>query len=799
MFINYFKTAWRNLKNNKLYSFVNIIGLTIGIACCILIGLYVGHEWSYDRFHSNAGRIVRITMEYSNGGTVGKYAQTGTKVGPQLKRTFPSVDAFVRTFKYPRVINYRNKVFNEKNFLYADSDFFRVFSFRLVEGNPATVLNAPHKLVITESMANKYFGKEDPVGKTLIIANSDNYIVTGIVQDAPTNSQMNFDFLGSFTSLDDSKTEDWWTANDITYLLLNRADQTPQLQQQVASYMKNPNVRKEARLEGSDYLTYHLEPLKEVHLYSTLDGFEPNGNITYIYIMGAIAVLILVIACANYTNLATAQSAGRSGEIGIRKVLGAGRTQLFTQHMGESGLLSFIAMLLAIGLSIILLPVFNQLSGKSFTSDLFFQPVSLISLLLLGLITSLLAGFYPAFVLSNANLAGILKSGFSFTSSGGGLRKSLIILQFVISVFLIISTIIIMQQLSYIQHKKLGFDRDHIVVLPVDYQMHRNYDAIKKAISLNPHIISVAGANQNPTFVQWGDGIQVDNGKEKKSLPVNCIPADMDFVRTMGMQLIAGTDFSMADMKGMDTSDNNKNYRYTYILNESAVRAIGWNPQEAIGKTIQKDLPGNVKAVVKDFHFSSLHQPISPLIIFLDTQYTSQLFVKISSEDIAGTLNYLQTVWKERVPYRPFEYHFLDEDYNALYKVEMRTSKLFGYFSTTAILLACLGLFALAAFTTVQRTKEIGIRKVLGASILNIAGLLSYDFLKLVLIAEILAFPLAWWGMHRWLQDFAYRININAWVFVSAGLLAIVIAMITISFQAIKAALSNPVESLRST
>ncbi len=797
MFINYFKTAWRNLKNNKLYSFVNIIGLTIGIACCILIGLYVGHEWSYDRFHSKAGRIVRITMEYSNGGTVGKYAQTGTKVGPQLKRTFPSVDAFVRTFKYPRVINYHNKVFNEKNFLYADSDFFRVFSFRLIKGNPATVLNAPNKLVITEGMANKYFGKEDPVGKTLIIAGSDNYIVTGVVQDAPTNSQMNFDFIGSFTSLDAAKTEEWWTANDITYLLLNREDQIPQLQQQVASYMNNPMVRKEANVEGSDYLTYHLEPLKKVHLYSSLDGFEPNGNINYIYIMAAIAVLILLIACANYTNLATAQSAGRSGEIGIRKVLGAGRSQLFIQHMGESGLLSFIAILLAICLSIFLLPVFNQLSGKSFTSDLFFRPVILISLLLLGLITSLVAGFYPAFVLSKAKLASILKSGFSFTSSGGGLRKSLIILQFVISVFLIISTIIILQQLSFIQHKKLGFDKDHIVVLPIDYQIRRDYDAIKKAISLSPHVVSVAGANQNPTFVQWGDGIQVDNGKEKKSLPVSCIPADLDFVRTMGMQLIAGTDFSMADMNLMDTSNNYKNYRYTYILNESAVSAIGWNPQEAIGKTILKGLPGNVKAVVKDFHFSSLHQPISPLIIFLDTQYTSQLFVKISSEDIPGTLNYLQTVWKERVPYRPFEYHFLDEDYNALYKVETRTGKLFGYFSTTAILLACLGLFALAAFTTVQRTKEIGIRKVLGASLLNIAGLLSFDFLKLILIAEIFAFPLAWWGMHRWLQDFAYRININGWVFASAGFLAILIAMITISFQAIKAAVANPVKSLK--
>ncbi|HEV3222195.1 MAG TPA: ABC transporter permease [Puia sp.] len=798
MFKNYFKIALRNLKKNKLYSFVNIIGLTIGITSCILIGLYIGHELSYDRFHKNADRIVRITMEYSNGGTIGRYAQTGTKVGPQLKRTFPSVNAFARTFKFPRVITYRDKIFNEKNFLYADSSFFNIFSFQLIKGNPNTALNAPHQLVMTETMAKKYFGNEDPVGKSLLISNSENYLVTGITRDPPGNSQMQFDFIASFSSLEQSKSEDWWTANDITYLLLNSAVQIPLLEKQVTSFMRTTQVRKEARVDGSNYLTYHLEPLVKVHLYSSLDGFEPNGNITYIYILGAIAILILLIACVNYTNLATAQSVARGGEIGIRKVLGAGPGQLFIQHLGKSAFLTFIALLLAVFLSIQLLPLFNRLADKSLTASSFFHPITLFSLLLLGLIVSLLAGTYPAFVLSKAKLAGILKSGFSFTSSGGGLRKSLIVLQFVISVFLIISTIVILQQLSFIQHKKLGFDKDHIVVLPVDYQMHRDYDEIKKTISLNPNVIAVAGSNQNPTFVQWGDGIHIDKGTEQKDLSINCIPADLDFIKTLGMQIIAGTDFSMADMHLMDTSANFKNYRYTFILNESAVKAIGWKPQEAIGRTVEKGFPGIIKAVVKDFHFSSLHQPIGPLLIFLDTQYTSQLFVKISGKDITGTLKYLQTVWKERVPFRPFEYHFLDEDYNALYKVETRTSQLFSFFSTTAILLACLGLFAMTAFTTVQRTKEIGIRKVLGANVLNIASLLSIDFLKLVVIATIIAFPLAWWVMNQWLQDFTYKINIQWPVFVLAGLAAILISMITLSFQAFKAAMANPVNSLRS-
>jgi putative ABC transport system permease protein len=798
MLKNYLKIAWRNLIKTKLYSFVNIIGLTVGITSFILISLYIQSEMSYDRFHKKADRIVRVTMEYSNGGTVGKYAQTGTKAGPQFKRSFPSVASFARTFKFPRIIQYGDKVFDEKNFLYADSSFFNIFSFKLLKGNAVSVLNAPYQLVITETMAKKYFGDNDPVGKSLLINSSDHYIVSGVAQDAPANSQMHFDFIASFTSLDAAKTEEWWTANDITYLLLNRSNDRPRLTEQIKSFMNTKEVRKEANVEGNDYLTYNLEPLNKVHLYSSLNGPEPNGNITYVYILGVIAILILFIACVNYTNLATAQSAVRAGEIGIRKVLGAGRREVFAQHLGESALLSFIALILAVLVSLKLLPVFNQLTDKSMGSSVLFHPLPLLSLFALGLFVSLLAGSYPALVLSNAKLSGILKSGFSFSSSGSSLRKSLIVMQFVISVFLIISTVIILQQLSFIQHKNLGFNKDHIVVLPVDYQMHRDYDEIKKTIRLDPHIIAVAGANQNPTFVQWMDGIKVDQGAEQKNLTISCIPADLDFVKTLNMQIIAGTDFSPADMHQMDTTDNNKHYRYTYILNESAVRAIGWKPEEAIGKTIQKGFPGTVKAVVKDFHFSSLHQPIGPLMIFLDTQYISQLFVKISGNDFPGALNYLQTVWKERVPYRPFEYHFLDDDYNALYKVENRTSQLFEFFSVTAIVLACLGLFAMAAFTTVQRTKEIGIRKVLGASVLSVVGLVSKDFLKLVALAAIIAFPLAWWAMHSWLQDFAYRIPINWLVFVMAGLGALLIALVSVGLKAVKAALANPVASLRS-
>ena len=777
---------------------MNIIGLTIGLTCCILIGLYITQELSYDRFNVNAGRIARVTMEYSTGGTVGSAALTGTKTGPQFQRSFPSVQAFTRTIEFPRILARGNKVFKENDFLYADSSFFRIFSFPLEKGDPATALNAPGQLVISERMAKKYFGDEYPLGKTLRIDNARDYTVTGIVRDIPDNSQIRFDFVASFTSLNAAKTEEWWTANYITYLLVDQPGNLPTLQRQITDLMKTEKVRREAHLDGGDYMTYHLEPLTRVHLYSSLDGLSPNGSITYIYILGAIALLILTIACVNYTNLATAQSESRKGDISIRKVLGAQRGQLFGQYLGESLLLTFIALILATGLSIELLPVFNRLADKSLSIYSILDPLAIGALILLGLIVSLLAGAYPAFVLANTRLINMLKSGFRLSSSGGNFRKSLIVFQFVISVFLMISTMIILQQLSFIRHRKLGYDKDHILVLPVTNEMHRDYDAIKRAIAGGPQVISVGGASGNPTFVQWMDALTANSGGGQKNISIKAIPADIDFAQTLGIQIIAGTPFSLADLHQQDTSDNGKNYRNTFLLNESAVRALGWTPEQAIGKTVEKGAPGIVKAVVKDFHFSSLHQPITPLVIFLDTAFINSLYVKISGKDIPGTLDYLETVWKERVPYRPFEYHFLDEDYNALYATETRTGQLFGAFSLTAILLACLGLFALAAYTTVQRTKEIGIRKVLGASLVSITGLLSRDFLKLVFIAALIAFPLSWWAMSKWLEDFAYRISISGWIFAAALLLSLLIALATVSFQAIRAALANPVESLRS-
>ena len=797
MLRSYLLSALRNLTKRRMYTLINVLGLAIGLTSFILIGLYVAHELSYDKFHTNADRIARVTMEYRIGGSVDQAATVGTKVGPEFSRRFPEVEAFTRTFLYHRVLTYGEKNFNEKAILYADSGFFHLFSFSLLQGDPSTSLRFPDQVLISASMAKKYFGQDEPMGKVLHAGNARDLRVTGVFADVPTNSQLHFDFVASFSSLDASHQEEWWTANYVTYLLLHQADQLEPLQKQITAFMNLQDTRHQAQVEGSDYLTYHLQPLKKVHLYSALAGWEPNGNITYIYILSAIALLILSIACVNYTNLATAQAATRSGEIGIRQVLGARPAQLFSQYLGESVLVTGMATVVALVLSVILLPLFDRLSDKTFSASVLFRPLPLMAMVLLWVVVSFLAGGYPAFILSKAKISHILKSGFSLSGSGQGLRKSLIVLQFVISIFLIISTLVILQQLHFIQTVKLGYDKDHVLVLPVDARMHSGYDDMKLAFGRAPGVISLGGANQSPVFVGWTDGLEADNGGQKKSMSIKCIPADLDFISTMGMTLVAGQDFSRSDFARMDTSNYYKNYRLSVILNQSAVKALGWKPNEAIGRTITKGALGTVKGVVQDFHFASLHEPIGPLAIFLDTEWVNQLFVRVSGLNLPGTLSGLQTIWKERVPYRPFEYRFLDEDFNGLYKSESRTAQLFSAFSLTAILLACLGLFALAAFITVQRTKEIGVRKVLGASALHITTLLTKDFLRLVALAALIAFPIAWWATSKWLEDFAYRIKVSWWVYGLAALLALTIALAAVGWQALKAALASPVKSLR--
>jgi putative ABC transport system permease protein len=792
MIKNYFKIAWRNLKKNRLYAFVNIIGLTIGIVSCLLIGIYIKDELSFDRFNDNADRIVRVTMDYFQGGAPQKVALTGTKVGPQFKRMFPAVSDFVRIEKRSGIMSYNNRVFDEQAILYADPSFFKIFSYKLLNGD-ASGLSTTEKIIVTQSAAKKYFDAESPIGKILKIG-TKNFEVSAVAADAPSNSQIKFDFITSFNNLPASKEEKWWEANYITYLLLKDDAQLGSLQKQVNVYMSRVS-RSELKMEGSQYLTYHFEPLTSVHLHSNLSGSpEPNGSVTYIYIMIVVAVLILIIACVNYVNLSIAQSAGRGAEIGIRKVMGAAKGQLFRQFIGESVFVTAIGVILAIGFAFLLLPSFNQLAGKTLQFSALLDPVILGCIILLGVGIGFAAGAYPALLLSGVKLAKILKSGFSFTS-GQGVRKSLIVFQFVISIFLIITTVVILQQLSFIRNKDIGYNKSNVVVLPVNWQILPKVKGLKNEIANIPGVKGVATANSEPINVGWGDGITTADGK---AISVNALPMDEDFIKTMQLKIIAGTDYNHTDVLQMDTTNRGKNFQYSFMLNETAAKALGWTPQEAIGKQISKGTLGRIKAVVKDFNFKSFHDPIGPLLIFLDHDQTQDMFIRIDGQNTSAAIQHIEQIWKSRVPERPFSYKFLDDDYDAMYRSEQRTAGVFTTFSALAIMLACLGLFAVTAYAVVQRTKEIGIRKVLGATIPNIVTLISKDFLGLVIIATIIASPIAWFMAHSWLEDFAYRINIQWWIFIVAGAASLLVAAVTVSIQAIKAALANPVKSLKS-
>jgi putative ABC transport system permease protein len=797
MFKNYLKTALRNIGRNKLYSAINIFGLMIGLAACLLIGVYISHELSYDKFHANADRIVRATMEYSRSGTVSGVATTGTKVGPQFKRSFPSVEEYVRTYITTRVVKNDDKIFEENRFLYADDAFFKIFSFKLLEGNAATALNAPDKIVLTQSAAKKYFGNASALNKSLSIKDKP-YTVSAICEDVPQNSQIKFDLVTQFLNLGDNvKEEQWFTANWITYFLLLDEKEVKPLQKQADEYMASKPIRADVGMEGTDYLRYNLEPLKKVHLYSSLAGFEPNGSITYIYMFAVIAVLILIIAIANYTNLATAQSVGRSGEIGMRKVMGASKKQVFLQFIGESSAITTIAALLAFGLSLLLVPYFNTITGKLFTVYDLLRPMPVVSIIVFAIIVSFLAGAYPAFVLSGTQLIGVLKKGFNFTGSNNMLRKGLIVAQFAISVFLITYTVIILQQMSFLKEKNLGYDKDHLLILPVDNKIATNFSNIKEALAQVKGVEAVTAAYETPEYIQWGDGIKVTDEKGVHDISLNALPVDLDFTKTMKMQLLAGRDFQQTDFALMDTSNDGANYRDAYIINETLAKKIGWTAQQAINKTIEKAHPGAVVGVVKDFNFESLHEPVKPLVIFLSRDLARTFIIRVTGTDIPSTLARLETLWKQRVPHRPFEYHFMDEDYNRLYLSEQRSSALFSVAAGLAILLACLGLFGLAAFTTVQRTKEIGIRRVLGANVSSIVVLVAKNFLGLVAIAILVSVPLAWYAGNQWLQDFAFRVPVQAWVFIATGLVTILIALATVSFHSIKSALINPVKSLK--
>lgn len=796
MLRNYFKTAWRNLRRNKSATVINITGLMIGMTCCLLIGLYIHHELSYDKFQEKRNRIARVIMGYqfSGGEAEMKGNYTSTKVLPAFQRTFPEVESGTRMMMGARIIGIDNKQFEETRVLFADSTLFNVFSFKLLKGNPAQALSGIRKTVLSASTAKKYFGDENPVGQVITMGASAIPVeVTGVMEDCPTNSQIKYDLIVSFSSMMANQETTWFNANYTTYLLFKDPSGIASLQGKLPAFMKK-------EMEGSGAtINFYLEPFAGVHLHSPYDGFEPNVSISYIYIIGAVALLILAIACFTYINLSTARSMERAKEVGIRKVVGAEKKQIFGQFLSESVILSIIALLLSFGVVMLLLPSFNQLSDRQLSPVLLFSPfviaVSLVAIICIGL----LAGSYPAIVLSGFQPVRVLKGAFRSTSSGALLRKTLIVFQFSISAFLIIATFIIQKQLHFIQNRKMGYDREHVLVLPMDLNIHKNLAAIRSEMKSNPDIISISRASNAPTEILGGYNMRNARMDKNEQIAVTAGIIDEEYLKTTGIQLAAGRDITAQDVAAVTSEDEEAVLQHQFLINESAARTLGWTPEDAIGQPfwLDESRPGFVKGVVKDFNFSSMHNPINPLVLF-PGQWGRTLLVKISGRNIPQTLAFMETKWKSLVPTRPFSYHFMDDDFNKLYNNEIRLGKVINLFAGIAISLACLGLFGLSSYTTQQRIKEIGVRRVIGASVFNIVFLLSRDFVKFVLISFLVATPLAWWTMHNWLQDYAYAIKIPVWIFGLAALLILTITLLTISLQSIRAATMNPVKSLRS-
>ncbi|HAO08960.1 MAG TPA: hypothetical protein DCQ50_18725, partial [Chryseobacterium sp.] len=729
MIQNYFKTAWRNLKRNKLFSVINIAGLAAGVACCLLLIIYINYQLGFDKFHSKSDRIVRVLTEFIKDNSSDKTDVTSSYVFPNFKKHFPEIENGVRMEYSSRIIKYGDKNFEQQGFLLADSTFFDVFDFKLLKGNPSEVLKTPYSLVLSESIAGKYFGNEDPVGKTMLVgASKKPALVTGVAEDCPANSQIQYNMICSFSSLGkQALNTTYLNANYNTYLLLKNKKNLSGLQAMINKFMVQ-----EAG-SNSSKIRFELEPFNRIHLHSPYDAMVPNVSMSYLYIIGGIALLILAIACFTYINLSVAGSIRRAKEVGMRKISGAYKKQIFWQFISESLVITVVAVLTGIGLALICIKPFNTLAQTSFSTTDIFNSANIIAAMLLVVLITFLAGSYPALLLSGFREIKILKGGFKSSSSGNVLRKALIVFQFTISIFLIISTIVIKGQLQYIQQKKLGYDKEHVLVVSsLNDDIRKRMAAFKSELLTNPQITMVSGSEWSPVSIKSGYSI---GENVTTQISVNGNKVDEDFLRTNNIELVAGKGISPQDIKDVSNENDSLN-TYRYLLNESAVKAMGWTPAEAIGKKIvlMSDRKGEVIGVVKDFHFASMHTPISPLVL-IPANWVGQLLIKTKGQNLQQAIRFVENKFKQWSPDIPFDYHFLDDEFNDMYSAEMRIGKVVSIFSALAIILACMGLFGLSAFSTQQRIKEIGIRKTLGASVLQISSLLTGGFMKLVLIA----------------------------------------------------------------
>ena len=803
MLKNYFKITLRNITRNKMYSGLNIVGLAIGLACCILILLYVHDELSYDRFHDNAESIYRVVPTFTTSERTMYLATNAHVQGPMLKDEFPEVLEYVRfTGSRERVIEYENISFSEERFVYTDESVFEVFSFDMILGNPKEALVNPNTIVLTEEMAEKYFGSDDPMGKSLKVNYSDLFTVTGVIKNIPSASHLKPDFLASFSTMGLKPSTN--INNDLlnqvnyyTYLLFREGTDYRVMEQKFTDDINRRIGAMLKQLGGTAEL--ELQPLTKIYLHSDRElESEQLGDVTYVWLFSGIGIFILLLACLNFMNLSTARSANRAKEVGLRKVVGAQKSQLVRQFLGESLILTFISFIFAVILVLISMPFFRNISGKDILMNSLTNPTILAGFVGLFLIIGLIGGSYPAFFLSAFRPVEVIQGTLKRGAKSSVLRIVLVSFQFAVSIILIIGTFTVNTQLKFVRSKNLGYDKDHVITMLMrNAETQQKYEAIKETIQRNPNVISVSASSTSPLGT---NDFSAHHAVGKPEDQINMFWSQMvdeNYINTYKMEIVRGRNFS---------KDFPSDKEQSIIINEAAVKKLGWQDdptsqkiERYTGQNLSQRRPYNVVGVVKDYHYQSLHEEIQPMILYYTSPYSnfSLISVRVLPENVQETITFLETTWAQFDSQYPFEYTFVDDQYDALYRTEVRLGKLFSYFTTLAILIGCLGLFGLTSFTTEQRTKEIGIRKVLGASVQSIIYMLVRDFTKWVFIAVIVAWPVGYLVMNKWLNNFAYRANLGVWIFLSSALLALVISIVTVSYQSTKAALANPANSIR--
>jgi len=793
MLKNYFAVAFRNLWKHRAFSAINLLGLSAGMTVCFLIFSYVRFESGYDAFHHNAGRIYRVVCDIKTPAETIRADGPAWPVGPNLQKQFPQIASAVRTVRSSLLVRTGDIKFQEENSMFADPAFFQVFDFPLLKGDPASALKEPFSVVFSESAAKKYFGAANPVGQTVLLAQKAWPVkVTGLMKDLPENSQFKADMIVSMTTetqnlnagVEDSW--EWSNYHPICFILLKPGTDPRALTRQFPAFMDKMEGAEMKKTRMASSLS--LERLQDVYLYSTRNGNKTVGS-RNINLFSLIAVIVLLIACINFVNLTTARAADRAKEVGVRKVIGAAQTELAWQFIGESIFFCLIAFIITLGLTTLLIPEFNQLAGKTIIRNVVEHPSYIAVLFASVLAVGLLAGLYPALILSSFKPVAVLKSRFTTGSNGNTVRKALVLVQFTLSTGFIIATLVVYQQLKFMRSQDLGFTKDQLMVINTEGDPKKL--AFQQSLTGIKGVLSTSLASSVPATDDYTIDCEIENASGNLQ-PANLDSyfVDWDYVPQYNIKLVAGRAFSR-DF----ATDTTK----AMLINETAAKMFGYHsPQDAIGRRFKQfDREGKIIGVMKDFHFHSLQQAIRPLAMRIEPDACYLVSVKVAAKDLPATLDAIQNKWRTIIPHRPLLYYFLDEFFDKQYRSDERFGKLFLYFTILAILISCMGLFGLASYNTLQRTREIAVRKVLGASVQNIVRLLSRDFLLLVIVSFIVASPIAWWLMHQWLQDFAYRITIGWTILLGAGLLAIAIALATISLQSIRAAKANPIKSLR--